>query len=149
MSLRENSGRRRTRRGETGAPPRRAREVNYRDLRNPFPVMDVFPADRIAAMHDTALRTLEELGMRVLLPEAVEILRKGGARVEDDMVFIGRDMVAAALASAPKSITGRAGARHRDIGLELGSLVFQAAAPGPRATIVNSRRSAITSMFFR
>ena len=134
MSLRENSGRRRTRRGETGAPPRRAREVNYRDLRNPFPVMDVFPADRIAAMHDTALRTLEELGMRVLLPEAVEILRKGGARVEDDMVFIGRDMVAAALASAPKSITGRAGARHRDIGLELGSLVFQPGAGAPHAT---------------
>ena len=110
------------------------RHANYRNLRNPFPVMDLFPADRIVAMHETALRRLEELGMRVLLPEAADILRKGGARIKEDMVFIGRDMVAAALTSAPKSITGRAGARNRDVCLELGSLVFQPGAGAPHAT---------------
>ena len=88
----EVRGRRRSRRGG-GAKPTALRDVNYRNLRTPFPPMDVFSADQIGAMHDTALRTLEDLGMRVLLPEAIEIFRKGGARLEDDMVYIGREMV--------------------------------------------------------
>lgn len=133
MSLRENQGRRRTRRN-ANAPPKPRRQVDYRQLRNPFPVMEVFSADEATAMHETSLRMLEELGMKVLLPEAVEIYRNGGARIEDDMVYIGRDMVDAALATAPKSITGRAGARHRDVLLELGTLVFQPGAGAPHAT---------------
>lgn len=126
------SRRRRARAAE--ATPKR--EVNYRQLKNPFPTMDVFSADQIANMHETALRTLEELGMKVLLPEARKIYAAGGARVDEDseMVWIGRDMVEAALATAPKSINCRAGVRDRDFVLELGSLVFQAGAGAPNAT---------------
>ncbi|WP_170581837.1 trimethylamine methyltransferase family protein [Ruegeria arenilitoris] len=113
-----------------------SRDVNYRQLRNPFPVMEVFPADQIADMHETALRTLEELGVKVLLPEARRLFAAAGARVDEnsEMVFIGRDLVEAAVASAPKSIACRAGARHRDFKLELGSLVFQPGAGAPNAT---------------
>ncbi|UAB89459.1 trimethylamine methyltransferase family protein [Ruegeria sp. SCSIO 43209] len=130
-------GQRRRRRGRgTDSAPQSSREVNYRQLRNPFPQMEVFPTDQIADMHDNALRTLEELGVKVLLPEARRIYAQGGARVDEDseMVFIGRDMVEAAVASAPKSIACRAGARHRDFTLELGSLVFQPGAGAPNAT---------------
>ncbi|MEL7430182.1 MAG: trimethylamine methyltransferase family protein, partial [Pseudomonadota bacterium] len=56
------------------------------------------------------------------------------ARVDGEMVYIGRDMVEAAIASAPKSILCRAGSRDRDFVLELGSLVFQAGAGAPHAT---------------
>jgi len=79
--------------------------VNYRQLRNPFPTMDLFPPEQIADMHATALNLLEELGMRVLLPEARKLYAAGGARVDDDseMVWIGRDMVEAAVATAPRS----------------------------------------------
>ena len=117
------------------------RQVNYHALRNPFPVMDVFSADQIAAMHETALRTLAELGMKVLLPEAIEVFRKGGARVVDDMVYVGADMIEAALATAPKSINGRAGQRSKDLTFELGSLIFQPGAGAPHATdLVRGRR---------
>ena len=105
--------------------------------------MDVFPADQIADMHGAALRLLEELGLRVLLPEARRIFAAAGARVDDDsdMVHIGRDIVEAALATAPTSIACRAGARDRDIVLELGSLVFQAGAGAPHATdLIRGRR---------
>ncbi|WP_170454264.1 trimethylamine methyltransferase family protein [Ruegeria arenilitoris] len=127
--------RRRRGRGAESAPATH-RDVNYRQLRNPFPVMEVFPADQIADMHETALRTLEELGVKVLLPEARRLFAAAGARVDEDsqMVFIGRDLVEAAVASAPKSIACRAGARHRDFTLELGSLVFQPGAGAPNAT---------------
>ena len=49
------------------------RSVNYHDLYNPFPSMEVFSIDQVAEIHETSLRTLEELGMKVLLPEAIEI----------------------------------------------------------------------------
>ncbi|MEO0390945.1 MAG: trimethylamine methyltransferase family protein, partial [Pseudomonadota bacterium] len=128
------------RRGRDSAPPA-TRQVNYRNLRNPFPAMNVFSADEAEAMHQTSLRTLQELGMRVLLPEARAIYAQGGARVDGEMVYIGRDMVEAALATAPKSITCRAGARDRDVLLELGTIAFQPGAGAPHATdLVRGRR---------
>ncbi|MEM9967512.1 MAG: trimethylamine methyltransferase family protein [Pseudomonadota bacterium] len=119
---------------DADASGRSRRSVNYRQLRNPFPVMNAFAPDQALDIHENALRILEELGMRVLLPEARALFAKGGARVQDDMVFIGRDLVKAAVASAPKSIRCRAGTRDRDVTLELGSLVFQAGAGAPHAT---------------
>ncbi len=138
-------GRRRRGRGAEAAPAPN-RDVNYRQLRNPFPQMEVFPADQIADMHETALRTLEELGVKVLLPEARRLFAAGGAKVDEDseMVFIGRDMVEAAVASAPKSIACRAGARRRDFTLELGSLVFQPGAGAPNATDLERGRRPAT-----
>ena len=134
MSDSKRSGRRRGR--GVQSEPAVQRDVNYRQLRNPFPPMNVFSEDEIANMHATALRMLEELGMKVLLPEARAIYAKGGARVDEatEMVFLGRDMIEAALASAPKSILCRAGTRHRDLVLELGALAFQPGAGAPHAT---------------
>ena len=68
----------------------------YMRLTHPFAPQAAFSQDQIAAIHAGALRILEELGIRVLLPEARVILRQGGALVDDDsqMVRIGRDMVA-------------------------------------------------------
>lgn len=110
--------------------------------------MEVFSADQAAAMHETSLRTLEELGMKVLLPEAIEIYRKAGARVVDDMVYIGRDLVEAALASAPKSIDARAGIREKDLTFELGRMMFQPGAGAPHATdLVRGRRPGSGSDF--
>lgn len=122
----------------TDQPPRSA---TYRQLRNPFPLMSVFSDDEAANMHETALRTLEELGMRVLLPEARKIYAAAGARVVDDMVYIGREIVAAALACAPRKIHCHAGNPARDVVLELGGLAFQPGAGAPNATdLVRGRR---------
>ncbi|WP_300070871.1 trimethylamine methyltransferase family protein [uncultured Ruegeria sp.] len=138
-------GRRRRGRGTDADPPVR-RDVNYRQLRNPFPQMEVFPAHQIADMHETALRTLEELGVKVLLPEAIRIFKKAGAKVDENsqMVFIGRDIVEAAIVSAPKSIACVAGAWRRDFTLELGALVFQPGAGAPNATDLERGRRPAT-----
>ncbi|GAW35013.1 trimethylamine methyltransferase [Roseovarius sp. A-2] len=131
----EPRSKRRRGRGD-GTPPASKRKVNYNQLRNPFPTMNVFSDDEIENMHQTALRIIEELGIKVLLPEARKFYAQGGARVDEDsqMVYIGRDIVEAAIASAPKSINCMAGARHRDITMELGCLTFQPGAGCPNTT---------------
>ena len=113
-----------------------ARKVDYRHLRNPFPPIPVFPDDRIAAMHETALHVLEELGIKVLLPEARRIFKAGGARIDENaqMVFIGRDIVMAAIASAPKSFLLKGANADRDLNMELGAIAIQAGAGAPHAT---------------
>ena len=50
------------------------------------------------------------------------------------MVRIGRDIVEAAISSAPRSIRLRGGVRKRDVVLELGALVIQTGAGTPHAT---------------
>ena len=129
-------GNRRRRGRAAGEPQPSTRKINYRQLRNPFPPMDVFSADQIVNMHETALRILQELGMRVLHPEARAILARAGAIVDEDteMVRFGREIIEQALATSPKSITGRGAVRERDFVLELGSLVFQPGAGCPHAT---------------
>lgn len=138
---------RRRGRAKSQATPK-TRDVNYRQLRNPFPVMSVFSDDEAASMHQSALSILEDLGMKVLLPEARKIYAAGGARVDGEMVFIGRDMVEAALKTAPKSIHCHAGAPHRDVMLELGTVAFQPGAGAPHATdLKRGRRPGSASDF--
>ena len=142
-------GRRGRQSRERTAPP--ARTVDYRRLRNPFPVMNLYSDDAIAGMHEAALTALEELGMKILLPEARQIYKAGGARVDEaeEMVWIGREMVEAALASAPKSILCRAARPDRDVLLELGTLVFQPGAGAPHATDLERGRRPGTGRDFR
>ncbi|RWC22345.1 trimethylamine methyltransferase family protein [Mesorhizobium sp.] len=129
--------RRERRRGRTGeAGSESSRRPDYRSLKNPFLPQPIFSEDQVAAIHDTALRVLEELGIKVLLPEARHVLAGSGALVDEDsqMVRIGRDLVEAALASAPRSILAHGGARDRDLMLELGSMTFLAGAGAPNVT---------------
>ena len=104
-------------------------------LRNPFPIMTLFSEDYINNMHLSALDVLERLGVKILLPEAREIFKQAGAKVseDDEMVYIGREIIENALKTAPRSITMKGGASHRDIVLELGNLVFQPGAGCPYA----------------
>ena len=136
MTAPQKPARSRRRRGSRPEAGGGKRVVNYRQLRNPFEPASVFSEDRVVAIHDMALRVLEELGIKVLLPQARTLFRKAGAEVDDDsqMVRIGRDIVDAAVARAPRSITLRAGARARDVVMALGHLVIQPGAGAPHAS---------------
>ncbi|TGT69906.1 trimethylamine methyltransferase family protein, partial [Mesorhizobium sp. M8A.F.Ca.ET.161.01.1.1] len=75
--------RRERRRGRTGeAGSESSRRPNYRSLKNSFLPQPVFSDDQVAAIHDTALRVLEELGIKVLLREARAIFARAGALVD-------------------------------------------------------------------
>jgi trimethylamine---corrinoid protein Co-methyltransferase len=61
--------------------------------------------DQIEQIHLQSLRVLEEIGMDVVYPEACDIYRKAGARVDGERVRIGRDIVEAALKTPPAEFT--------------------------------------------
>ena len=123
---------RRPRRDRAAGPPR----ADYRQLRNPFVPQAAFSQDEVATMHDTALRVLEDLGLCVLLPEARAIFRAGGAIVDEGtgMVRIGREIVAAALAVAPRSIRLRAANPAREQVFEPGAMLFSAGSGCPNVS---------------
>jgi trimethylamine--corrinoid protein Co-methyltransferase len=79
----------------------------YRHLRNPFEPMKVFSEDQVAAIHDAALVMLETQGMKVLSADARVLYRNAGAEVDEAtlMVRLGRELIGASLATAPRDIT--------------------------------------------
>jgi len=128
MSLR--TGRRARQAPDTSTPPR---SHAYRQMRHPFAPQRVFSDDAIANMHQMALKALSELGMKILFPEARNLYRQAGALVDDSsqMVRIGPELVAAALASAPRSIRLRAPNPDREQWFEPGAMLFSAGAGCP------------------
>ncbi len=107
-------------------PAGHARATAYGRLRNPFTPQGVFSDDAVAAMHESALKVLETLGIKVLLPEARALYARAGALVDEgtEMVRLGRDIIAAALESCPRSFAGLGGNPARAVELAAGSLVF-------------------------
>ena len=81
------------RRRRHDGPRPTARHPDYRQLRHPFAPQPVFSDDRVAAMHEAALAVLENHGIKVLLPEAVALYARAGARVDGDMVRLGPETV--------------------------------------------------------
>jgi trimethylamine--corrinoid protein Co-methyltransferase len=77
--------------------------VNYRNLKNTLLRQPAFSTDRLEAIHDTALRVIEELGIKVLNTEARAYFKQAGASVDDEtlIVKIDRELVTTALESAP------------------------------------------------
>ncbi len=128
---------RRARRKST--PPR---GQNYRQLRHPFAPQNYFSEDHIQSIHEHALTLLENKGMKILLPEARDIFATAGARIDDDIVFIGRDIVSAAITSAPKTFLLKGGSAERDQPYELGAQIFGPAGGCPNATdAIRGRRA--------
>ena len=59
----------------------------------------------VQAIHNGAMRILEEIGIEFMNPEACEILKKGGAKVDGENVKMDRDMVMELVGKAPSEFT--------------------------------------------
>jgi trimethylamine--corrinoid protein Co-methyltransferase len=83
----------------------RVHQLPWVDVRNPYLPMDVLSADQLEAIHLTSLRILEDLGMEVMSPRALAVLKTAGAQVDaaTRTVRVDRGLVERALTSAPSS----------------------------------------------
>jgi trimethylamine---corrinoid protein Co-methyltransferase len=114
VATRRRQGRRRHEdTASLGAP----RALRYRHLVNPLVRQPAFSGDRVEALHETALKVLEQLGIRVLNSEARSIYAAAGAEVDETtrMVRIDRAFVASALASAPQQFDMPGGSPERTV----------------------------------
>ena len=83
------------------------RQATYlRQLRNPYRPIEQFSADQIETIHETSLKILQEIGLRVLSPEACDIYQQAGADVDagDNRVRMAPELVMRCLADAPAEV---------------------------------------------
>ncbi|MEM7043483.1 MAG: trimethylamine methyltransferase family protein [Pseudomonadota bacterium] len=114
----------------------------WRQIENPFPPIEVVDEDGLAAIENTALAILEEIGMDFLHPRAHEILKAAGAQVEpgSDRVRFDRGLVLESVARAPDHYTLYA--RNPKRNLEIGGrwLTFGAVSSPPNVSDVEGGR---------
>jgi trimethylamine---corrinoid protein Co-methyltransferase len=67
--------------------------------------MRLISDDEVEKIHSSALELLEDIGMDVLNPEARDLYRSAGAKVDGERVRIGREIIAEALGTAPSEFT--------------------------------------------
>ena len=106
----EEAKRKRRGGGRAGNAERRGGAVIEQMPWNPPVNIDrpVEPLDEagIQAIHDGAMRILEEIGIEFLNPEAIEVLRgSGGCTIDGENVRMGRDFVMEMVAKAPSEFT--------------------------------------------
>jgi trimethylamine---corrinoid protein Co-methyltransferase len=85
----------------------RVPQLPWTEVRNPYLPMEVLSMDQVESIHLTSLRILEELGMEVMSPRALDVLNAGGAEVDSSSrtVRMDRGLVEAALRTAPATFT--------------------------------------------
>ena len=105
MSDQAPQHRRESRRRREALQTRPVQQRTYRQAQLPFPPMRLIGDDEVETIHAKSLLLLEEIGMDVLNPEARDLYRSAGARVEGERVRIGREIITEALTSAPAEFT--------------------------------------------
>jgi trimethylamine---corrinoid protein Co-methyltransferase len=99
--------RHRPRRHDTEARRVSVHQLPWRQVTNPYPPIQPLSADQIERIHIASLKILKEIGMKVLLPEARQILRQAGADVDEasQVVKFESGLVEQALTTVPAQFT--------------------------------------------
>ena len=74
-------------------------------VKRPYAPIEVLSGDHVAAIHQSALKVLAEIGMRVFDVSARHLYAAAGAQVNDDRVRFDPGMVMERLATVPKTFT--------------------------------------------
>src|SRR3954453_2925190 len=135
--------RRESRRRDRDGEPRDAKSIpqlkRHRAVRR-FPAMEIVSGDELEAIHRASLRVLEEIGMDFTLPEARELLRKAGAKVEGERVRFDRGMVEELIRSAPPRFTFHARNPANTLEIGGGDIVFGTVGSPPNSSDMEGGR---------
>ncbi|MGR3712444.1 MAG: trimethylamine methyltransferase family protein [Shimia sp.] len=106
----DSSGRRRRGGGRAGNAARRVKAGVIEQMPWRLPVnldrpTEPLSEEGVAAIHEGAMRILEEIGIEFFNTEARDILREAGCIVKGDTVFMDREFVMEMVAKAPSSWT--------------------------------------------
>ncbi len=111
--------------------------VDYSRLDHCFAPQEILSVRQIDRIHDNALKILNELGIKILLPEARAILVRAGARqgkgVAEETVFLPPETVQEAISRAPSGYRMMAPDPARTQEIHLGRQLFAPAGGCPYA----------------
>ncbi len=95
------------RRGRTrsGPAPSAIRQLPWRQVEGIHGTMPVLDEAGIETIHQASLQLLEEMGIQVVNGTARSLFERAGAIVDGQTVRIGRELVEAAIATAPAEFT--------------------------------------------
>ncbi|MGB7905284.1 MAG: trimethylamine methyltransferase family protein, partial [Steroidobacteraceae bacterium] len=130
----------RMRRSACGSLP----QLPWRDVRNPYPPLDMLSDDQVEAIHRTSLRILSELGIELMSPRARALLRAYGAETDEATGNVRLDAatVERALSTTPASFTLTPRNPSRRVTLGGDRLVFGLVAGPPNVhDFVRGRRA--------
>ena len=118
-------------------------QLPWESVRNPYPPMAMLDEERMQSLHDTSMRILSELGIRVMSDQVMDLFEKAGAKVdrEEKVIRIDESIVMAALATAPSTFTLTGRNPEKSVQLGGNALVFGLVAGPPNVhDRINGRR---------
>jgi trimethylamine--corrinoid protein Co-methyltransferase len=136
---RRRSAERLAARGDTRIPQLPAGAV-----RNPYPPMRLLSDDQVEAIHEASLHILENFGIELMSPAALELFARAGARVDraSGKVWLDRGLLAQCLATVPQTVTLTPRNADRAVTIGGDGLVFTLVAGPPNVhDFVRGRRA--------
>ncbi|EEW59926.1 trimethylamine methyltransferase family protein [Tritonibacter mobilis] len=124
----QTQARRRRGGGRAGAAARRGtatlEQMPWKPPTNIDRPVEPLTEEGIAAIHDGAMRILEEIGVQFLNDEALEIFKEAGVKVDGELVRMDRDFVMEMVGKAPSEFTLTPRNPDRSIRIGGNSMVF-------------------------
>jgi len=100
--------------------------IPFRRLHNTFASLEVISEEQIEQIHEASMRILEDIGLRWLDDEALDLWEQAGARVDRSAqhAWLDRNLVMELVGKAPYSFTWRARNPERNITIGGDSIPF-------------------------
>src|ERR1700760_734485 len=114
---------------------------------NKMPRYEILSADSIAVLERGWRRIVSEIGVQFAKPEAVELFRKAGQQVEDDVVKLDPDFVLEQVAKAPREFDVQARNPAHNVHIGGDHMVFSAVYGCPFVREGDVRRDATMQDF--
>ncbi|HKY95112.1 MAG TPA: trimethylamine methyltransferase family protein [Kiloniellales bacterium] len=117
-------------------------QLPWRNVTNPYKPIEVLSEDQIEAIHNASLRILEDIGMEFLHVEALEILKRAGAKVTpgSNMVKLDRGLILEQLKTVKPTIRFHARNPAHDLTMGGNAINFCTVASAPNASDVDGGR---------
>ncbi len=119
---------------------------DYRRLKNTLDLQPAFSQDHIEDIHQTALRVLDELGIRILNREARNLFKEAGAGVDEktQMVGIPPMLVDSSLSSAPNPINLQGAGKEDRVSLGGKNVAFVCVGGAPHVSDIDRGKRVAT-----
>ncbi|MBT4890273.1 MAG: trimethylamine methyltransferase family protein [Rhodospirillales bacterium] len=85
-------------------------QIPFQHVENPYPPLEILNAEQVSSIHDTSMKVLEKVGMRIDDPQTRELLENAGCKVNHDttQVLFDRGFIEQQVAKAPSTVKVRA-----------------------------------------